>query len=126
MFEILRHLPYDFENLQILIVYKVQSNILSFYFQTPSGTVEYSIATISYTPPNGFAQFVVSQTEGSIYISQPLTREGVPNRFEVTIFVYTLFIYSLAGFFPFGAFNSEHAYHSIGGLILKICNSLVT
>jgi len=52
-------------------------------FQTPSGTIEYSIDYISYTPPNGFDQFVVSQTEGSIYISQPLTREGVPNQFEV-------------------------------------------
>ncbi|WAR10375.1 CELR-like protein [Mya arenaria] len=45
---------------------------------TPSGTIDYSIEYISSTLTNGFAQFLVSPTDGSIYISQPLTRINVP------------------------------------------------
>ena len=58
------------------------------HFQTPSGTVEYFIDDIVY--PSGFFKpsgntqmFVISKTEGSIYLDQPLTRPGIPDTFTV-------------------------------------------
>ncbi|WAR10388.1 CELR3-like protein [Mya arenaria] len=52
---------------------------------TPSGTIDYSIEYISSTLTNGFAQFLVSPTDGSICISQPLTRINVPGNFELHV-----------------------------------------
>lgn len=50
-----------------------------------SGRLRYRIIQSSYTPPNQFAQFVVSESSGGIYLSQPLTRDGVPNSFQLIV-----------------------------------------
>ncbi|KAK3089813.1 hypothetical protein FSP39_006721 [Pinctada imbricata] len=55
------------------------------HFRTDSGRIKYSVIRSSYTPANSFSQFVISESAGGIYLSQPLTREGVPNNFELIV-----------------------------------------
>ena len=50
-----------------------------------SGRIRYKIIQASYTPPNQFAQFVISESAGGIYLSQPLTRDGIPNTFSLIV-----------------------------------------
>ena len=69
-------------------IYKCTMYIISVVLQTDSGRIKYSIIRSSYTPVNNFAQFVISESAGGIYLSQPLTREGVPNSFEVCTVLY--------------------------------------
>ena len=52
---------------------------------TNSGRIRYKIIQASYTPPNQFAQFVISESAGGIYLSQPLTRDGIPNSFSLIV-----------------------------------------
>lgn len=52
---------------------------------TDSGRIRYRIIQASYTPPNQFAQFVASESSGGIYLSQPLTRDGVPDTFQLIV-----------------------------------------
>ena len=52
---------------------------------TNSGRIRYKIIQASYTPPNQFAQFVISESAGGIYLSQPLTRDGIPNTFSLIV-----------------------------------------
>ena len=73
----------EYESVQSLILPVSATDLDS--RNTPSGIIRYSVRSISYTPPNGFSQFVISESAGGIYLSQPLIRDGVPNRITITV-----------------------------------------
>jgi len=53
------------------------------------------MVSISYTPSNGYDQMVISPTQGGVYLAQPLTRIGVPNKLTVCLFT-TIILLKLA------------------------------